>query len=81
MRLQPIKASEPGASQAKQPAHDRRLLISAEDSVESISDAFFAVGRDWRFLYVNPQAEWLGTGEGQKRVGRCGYQSSPGEAS
>ncbi len=27
--------------------------------LESINDAFFAVDRDWRFTYVNPQAERL----------------------
>jgi PAS domain S-box-containing protein len=27
--------------------------------LESITDAFFAVGHDWRFTYVNPQAEQL----------------------
>jgi PAS domain S-box-containing protein len=27
--------------------------------LESITDAFFAVDRDWRFTYVNPQAERL----------------------
>lgn len=29
------------------------------DILESITDAFFAIDRDWRFAYVNPKAEHL----------------------
>jgi PAS domain S-box-containing protein len=41
---------------------EEALLISEERSrniLESISDAFFALDRDWRFTYVNRQAERL----------------------
>ncbi|MFN3580631.1 MAG: PAS domain S-box protein [Pseudomonas sp.] len=35
----------------------RRLASSMKVILESITDAFFAVDRDWRFVYVNPRAE------------------------
>ena len=31
-------------------------LAKAFDILESISDGFFALDRDWRFTYVNKQA-------------------------
>ena len=34
-----------------------RLSEQARTILESITDAFFALGPDWRFTYVNPQAE------------------------
>jgi PAS domain S-box-containing protein len=41
----------------------RRLVRESEERhrtiLESISDAFYALGRDWRFTYVNRQAEAL----------------------
>jgi PAS domain S-box-containing protein len=59
MRLQPTEVSALVTTQAVPPAQHRPLLISAEELVESITEAFCAVGRDWRFLYVNRQAEKL----------------------
>jgi PAS domain S-box-containing protein len=48
--------------------------------LESISDAFFAVGADWRFHYVNPQAEEvLGRRPGDL-LGRDLWEEYPGLA-
>lgn len=46
---------------ATKKAHEslRRSEDRFRTVLESITDAFFAVGRDWRFTYVNRQAETL----------------------
>ena len=44
---------------------ERALLDSNEritNTLESIGDAFVVLDRDWRFTYVNPQAEHMGGG-------------------
>jgi len=76
MRLQPTEFS--AAPQAELPTPHRRLPISAEEIVESISDAFFAVSRDWRFLYVNRQAEQLLAREPADLPGRNLWEEYPG---
>ncbi len=45
---------EQQARSASEAAHERILSI-----LESITDGFFALDRDWRFTYVNSQAEVL----------------------
>ncbi len=40
-------------------AHQRAALERTTDILESISDAFYAVNREWRFTYVNGKAEEL----------------------
>lgn len=46
--------------------------------LESVSDAFFAVNRDWRFNYVNPQAErLLGRAPGDL-LGKILWEAYPG---
>ena len=57
--MQPVKASGSAIAQYAQSPQNRELPISAEEIVESIKDAFFAVSHEWRFLYVNRQAEQL----------------------
>lgn len=43
---------------AKQAAEETRLLAQRlTDTLESLTDAFATIDRDWRFTYVNPQAE------------------------
>jgi PAS domain S-box-containing protein len=59
MRLQPTEVSALVITHAEPPVQHRPLLVSAEELVESITEAFCAVGRDWRLLYVNRQAEKL----------------------
>ncbi len=47
-------------TERKRVEEERRQSEQRTRSVlESITDAFFAVDRDWRFSYVNPQAERL----------------------
>ncbi len=40
-------------------AQVRRLAERLTATLESITDAFFMLDRDWRFVYVNPEAERL----------------------
>jgi len=46
--------SASGFEEERRQSEQRTRII-----LESITDAFFAVDRDWRFSYVNPQAERL----------------------
>ena len=56
-------------------AHGRALRI-----LESISDAFFSLDRDWNFTYLNPQAEQaLGLQRGEV-LGRNLWEAYPGLA-
>jgi PAS domain S-box-containing protein len=61
-----------------QPPQSRRLLISAEEIVESITDAFFAVSLEWRFLYVNRQAEQLLARDPGDLLGKSLWEEYPG---
>ena len=50
----------------------------ARTILESITDAFFALDRDWRFTYVNPQAERvLGRTPGEL-LGKSLWEENPG---
>ena len=55
---------------------DRR----ATEILESITDAFFALGRDWRFTYVNRQAERVLGRDPGDLVGRVLWDVYPGLA-
>ncbi len=46
--------------------------------LESITDAFFAVDRDWKFTYLNPQAERLLGRELGDLLGKVMWQEYPG---
>ena len=61
-----------------QPPQSRRLLISAEEIVESITDAFFSVSLEWRFLYVNRQAEQLLARDPGDLLGKSLWEEYPG---
>jgi PAS domain-containing protein len=76
MALQSTQVSEPAASQIE--AESRRLRISAEEIVESITDAFFAVSHEWRFLYVNGKAEQLLARDPGDLLGRSLWEEYPG---
>jgi PAS domain S-box-containing protein len=78
MALQPTTAGGSGASQHELPEQNRRLRISAEEIVESISEAFFAVSHEWRFLYVNRQAEQLLARDPGDLLGRSLWEEYPG---
>lgn len=52
---------EAKGTEAADGTHLGRASISAEEVLESISDAFYAVDHEWRFTYVNRVAEaWWG---------------------
>jgi PAS domain S-box-containing protein len=76
MALQPTQVSEPAASHME--ARSRRLGISAEEIVESITDGFFAVSHEWRFLYVNRKAEQLLARDPGDLLGRSLWEEYPG---
>jgi PAS domain S-box-containing protein len=46
--------------------------------LESITDAFFALDRDWRFTYVNPQAETVLEREPGDLIGKILWEVYPG---
>jgi PAS domain S-box-containing protein len=52
--------------------------MRARTILESISDAFFAVDRDWRFIYVNSQAERLLDRQPGDLLGRVIWDEFPG---
>jgi PAS domain S-box-containing protein len=76
MALRPTQVSESAASHIE--ARSRRLGISAEEIVESISDGFFAVSHEWRFLYVNRKAEQLLARDSGDLLGRSLWEEYPG---
>jgi len=78
MAFEPTTAIGSAGSQDERPAQRRPLRISAEEIVESISDAFFAVSHEWRFLYVNRQAEQLLARDPGDLLGKSLWQEYPG---
>jgi PAS domain S-box-containing protein len=56
----------------------RRTIEQAQTILESITDAFFAVDRNWRFTYVNPQAERLLDRQPGDLLGRVIWDEFPG---
>lgn len=53
---------------------------SAEAILESITDAFFSLGSDWRFTYVNQQANILLGRESGELLGKVLWDEYPGLA-
>lgn len=60
------------AEEALREAGDR-----ASEILESIGDAFFALDRDWRFTYVNAQAEHLLARQRDSLMGRSVWDEFP----
>jgi PAS domain S-box-containing protein len=56
----------------------KQLSERNRDILESINDAFFAVDSDWRFTYVNPQAERLFDRRPGDLPGKVIWQEYPG---
>ncbi len=52
----------------------------AVEILESMSDAFFTLDRDWRFTYLNPQAEGFMQGTREDLIGRSIWEEFPGMA-
>ncbi|MGI2908499.1 PAS domain S-box protein [Tolypothrix sp. VBCCA 56010] len=60
---------------------EKALLLSEEQSrniLESITDAFFALDQDWRFTYVNRQAEHLLERASGDLIGKNFWSEFPG---
>jgi PAS domain S-box-containing protein len=56
---------------------EARARREIETILESITDGFFAVDRDWRFTYVNREAERLLQRPRGELVGRCVWDEFP----
>jgi PAS domain S-box-containing protein len=66
-------------TERKRVEEERRQSEQRTRSVlESITDAFFAVDRDWRFSYVNPQAERLLDRKPGDLLGQVVWDAYPG---
>jgi PAS domain S-box-containing protein len=49
----------------------------AIDILESITDGFFALNREWRFIYINRQAELLLQRTSEELLGKCVWDEFP----
>jgi PAS domain S-box-containing protein len=58
-------------------AREREAHEQVTTILESITDAFFAVDREWRFTYVNREAEGLLQRPREELVGRCLWDEFP----
>ncbi len=56
----------------------RRDSEQTRTILESISDGFFALDRDWRFTYINPQGERLLDRAAKDLLGRVIFDKYPG---
>jgi PAS domain S-box-containing protein len=56
----------------------RRADERARTILDTISDAFFALDREWRFIYVNPQADRLLDRAPGDLLGRVIWEALPG---
>lgn len=70
-------ARESRATQAAVEAERARSVRRTEGILESITDAFFALDRDWRFTYINGQAERLLRRTRQELMGRSIWDEFP----
>jgi signal transduction histidine kinase len=65
-------------SRQKAAAETTRLLAERLTmTLESMTDAFFTVDRDWRFTYVNAEAERLFRRPKEELLGRVGWDCFP----
>jgi PAS domain S-box-containing protein len=54
-----------------------RLADRLYETLESLSDAFYTVDRDWRFVYLNPRAETILRAPREKLIGRILWEEYP----
>ena len=54
-----------------------KFSLHAADVLESITDAFHALDRDWRFTYLNAQAERFVFPKGQEMMGKSIWEEFP----
>src|SRR5215203_4607002 len=57
--------------------HDHAAREWATDTLESISDAFYAVDGEWRFTYVNGKAEELWGRSREELLGKNIWEEFP----
>nr|PZN55432.1 MAG: hypothetical protein DIU68_08420 [Chloroflexota bacterium] len=58
-------------------AQEQAARLQTEVILESISDAFYTVDREWRFLYVNRRAEQLWGRDRGSLIGKCIWDEFP----
>lgn len=58
-------------------AEEEKTRREVETILESITDGFFAVDRDWNFTYVNREAERLLQRPRGQLIGRCVWEEFP----
>ncbi len=58
-------------------SRERELRAEAEDILESITDAFLALDRDWRLTYVNAEAERINRVRREEMLGRDYWELFP----
>ena len=56
---------------------ERELRAEAEDILESITDGFLALDRDWRLTYVNAEAERINRVRREEMLGRVYWELFP----
>lgn len=66
--------------QKKIEAENKRLNNRNTEILESITDAFFAIDRDWCFSYANPQTEQLLNRDPKDFIGKNMWEEFPGLA-
>ncbi|HET8715814.1 MAG TPA: PAS domain S-box protein [Holophagaceae bacterium] len=81
-RIPGAGADEPAALRAQIEALQARLSkltgeAGASESVEQISDAFLTMDADWRFLYLNAEAERLLGRSRKELVGQVAWDAFP----
>ena len=62
----------------QQDARLREQVRRSRSILESIFDGYYALGRDWRFAYVNPQAERILGREAGELDGQLIWEAYPG---
>jgi PAS domain S-box-containing protein len=72
-----IERSQSVMEKKQAEANTERLAARLTTTLESITDAFFTVDRDWRFTYVNRQAEQILLRDGGELLGKVMWEEFP----
>ncbi len=87
MELPPNSGRQRQTEEALRQSEERERLLAHEQAareqvsgiLESISDAFYAVDREWRFTYVNRKAEDLWGRSREQLLGKNIWEEFPQE--
>lgn len=75
---QRIAELEKQLADCEQELHDARYANQEmADTIDRIGDVFFAVDREWRFLYVNPKASALAAASAGEILGKTLWETFP----